>query len=160
VFEKAADLEVGTALLTPARQIRKPRAIPHKKEIANMLQPTLGSRTICAWCGNSFRLQRLAQRFCSPKCQKTGHRAEMAAGAMRSRTSITNTPVGGFCPKNTQQINGLQRQQPRPSLPFNLLGGHRWLDAKAISLRTWQAIVHAEIGDNVLDASTFAEAAE
>ena len=125
-----------------------------------MLRPnTLGSRASCAWCGNFFRLQRLAQRFCSPKCQKTGRRAELAAGAMRSRTSTTTTAVGGFCPENTRQINGLQRPQPRSSLPLNLLGGHRWDDTLPIEQAILPAILHAEIGGEFFDASTFAEAA-
>jgi hypothetical protein len=120
----------------------------------------LGSRTICTWCGNSFRLQRLAQRFCSPKCQKTGRRAELAAGAMRSRTSSPITPVGGFCPENTRQINTLQRQQPRPSLPLNLLGGHRWGDAPPIEQAILRVILRAEIGGEFFDANTFSESAE
>jgi hypothetical protein len=129
-----------------------------------MLQLTLGNRITCVWCGNSFRLQRRAQRFCSPKCQKTGRRAEMAAGAMRSRTSSTTSPVGGFCPKNVSVVRDVQgrgvRSSPLLRAPANILGGHQWADTPPIEQATIGAIIRAEIGGEFFDASTFAEAAE
>lgn len=79
--------------------------------------PTLGSPTPCAWCGKIFRLQRLAQKFCSSRCQKTGRRSELgAAGARKSRSLDPDTGVGGFSPINSNKINSLQRQKPPPTI--------------------------------------------
>ena len=109
-------------------------------------QPALGARANCCWCGRPFRLQRLAQRFCSARCQKTGRRAELAAGARRSRTLTTDTAVGGFCHKNTNGINKLRAGQPR-SNPMHLVGGgYRWPNATPLDPALRRAIFRAEIG--------------
>ena len=115
---------------------------PSSKEArAPNSQPILGSRVSCAWCGYSFRRQRLAQRFCSPKCQKTGRLAELAAGAPRSRTRSSDTAVGGFSPKKTSTISTLQKAVARSRVeiiaPADVL-------ATEVFDRTWQAAVSSD----------------
>jgi hypothetical protein len=106
----------------------------------------LGGRAGCSWCGKSFRRQRLAQRFCSVRCQKTGRRAELAAGARRSRTLTPTTGVGGFPPKNGNNINILRGCQAR-STPVHLAGrGYRFPNATPLDPALCRAIIRAEIG--------------
>lgn len=110
-----------------------------------MTAPTLGSRVTCVWCGTPFRLQRRAQRFCSARCQKTGRRAELAAGAPRSRTLTPNTAVGGFSPKTASTIKDVQAEIAR-SNPMHLLGGgYRWPNATLVEPTLRRAIIHAEL---------------
>jgi hypothetical protein len=123
--------------------------------------PILGRRVACAWCGKPFRLQRLAQRFCSARCQKTGRRAELTAGAplrsetaaeaLRSRTLGQETGVVGFSPKNASSISVLQTtilesRPPSGAPPRNLLGGHRWPRGITLDPDLARAIVEMEIG--------------
>jgi hypothetical protein len=109
-------------------------------------QPGLGARINCCWCGKPFRLQRLAQRFCSPTCRKIGHRHKATTGALRSVTLSADTAVGCFPPKNTNDINILQRRQLR-SNPLHLVGGgYRWSNATPLDPALWRAIIRVEIG--------------
>jgi hypothetical protein len=112
---------------------------------------TLGARTFCVWCGTPFRLQRLAQRFCSPKCQKTGRRAELAVGASRSRTLTHITPVGGFPIKNPSPISTLEGREARSSIPLNIVGGGlRWPSARHIDPKIVKSILRHEIGGELV----------
>jgi hypothetical protein len=112
--------------------------------------PTLGSRASCAWCGNLYRMQRTAQRYCSPRCQKTGRRAELAAGIDKSQTLTGRTPVGGFSTKKISAYNGMQAHEARSSLPLNLLGGHQWPHLVPVDRQTLQKIIWAEIGGEIV----------
>jgi hypothetical protein len=107
--------------------------------------PTVGAREECAWCGVSFCRQRRAQRFCSANCQKTGRRAELATGALRSRTMTRDSGVGGFWAKKPKQIKP-ENQQLGRSTPLNLLGGHRWPDAVSLEADLRRAILATEVG--------------
>ena len=109
-------------------------------------QPGLGARANCCWCGRPFRLQRLAQRFCSPTCRKIGHRHKATTGALRSVTLSADTAVGCFPPKNTNDINILQGRHAQ-STPVHLAGaGHRWPNAAPLDPALRRAILRAEIG--------------
>jgi hypothetical protein len=109
--------------------------------------PALGSRAACSWCGKFFALQRRAQRYCSAACQKTGRRAELAVEPNRSRTLTQDTAVGGFSPKNTSPINGVQRRQVGSSIPLNILGGgYRWPGATSVEPTLLSTIIEMEIG--------------
>ena len=129
-------------------------------------QPGLGARINCCWCGKPFRLQRLAQRFCSPTCRKIGHRHKATTGALRSVTLSADTAVGCFPPKNTNNINRLQGRQPRSNTLHLVSGGYRWPNATPVDPVLRRAIFSAEIGGQLCrppqeqGAISYSEAAE
>jgi hypothetical protein len=146
---KVADLEVFAFYPEP-EYTTSPRAVPfNQKGDREMLTnniPSLGARANCCWCGKPFRLQRLAQRFCSPTCRKIGHRHKATTGALRSVTLGGDTVVGGLSPKNASTINQVQRAIARLS-PVHLVGGgYRWQDATPLDPALCRAIIRVEIG--------------
>jgi len=110
---------------------------------------------ICNVCGREVRRRRDYQLYCSAKCRLTSFREKIAARALRSVSEGEDTEKRFRPASKPPQNQGVARCQKRDrppvfSVPLNLLGGHRWPDAKPLAPALHRAIVSAEIGDSGL----------
>jgi endogenous inhibitor of DNA gyrase (YacG/DUF329 family) len=121
--------------------------------------PTVGKENInrleavtCAACGRKVKRESRQQTYCSDRCRDFARR-ERNASQINARTAIKNAAEyhDGGQPTNplflSNKLKGLQGRKSGPSVPLNILGGHRWPNADGIDHDLLRKVVRAEIGD-------------
>jgi len=104
----------------------------------------------CQACGRGVKRKSRQQRFCSDRCRNYAHRNDPSQ--INSCTAIRNasgcldsgrvTNPFFLCNKN----NGLQGRKSGSSIPLNVLGGCRWLNAVGLDRGLLHKIIRAEVG--------------
>jgi endogenous inhibitor of DNA gyrase (YacG/DUF329 family) len=100
----------------------------------------------CGACGRRVSRKSRQQRYCSDRCRQYALRENKA------RTAIKNAP--GYPDSGAvtnpffllNQNNGLQGAKSGPSIPLNVLGGHRWPNAIPVDGDVLRKVIRAEIG--------------
>jgi hypothetical protein len=105
----------------------------------------------CQACGRSVKRKSRQQKFCSDRCRVYAHR-ENAAGQINGRTAIKNASgyrdSGAVTKPHFLSSKNSELRGPKSgaSIPLNVLGGHRWLNAVDVDRGLLRKIVRAEIG--------------
>jgi len=96
----------------------------------------------CQACGRRVARKSRQQRYCSDRCR------DYEKGQRRVRKSFLSTDTRAS-PNPLfllNRNNGLQGPKSGPSIPLNILGGHRWPGAASIPLEVLRKVIRAEIG--------------
>src|SRR5215469_14672796 len=107
----------------------------------------------CQACGCGVKRKSRQQRFCSDRCRNYAHRN--APSQINGRTAIKNASEhldsGAVTNPHflSSKNNGLQERKSASSIPLNVLGGYRWLNAVDVDRGLLRKIVRAEIGASV-----------
>jgi hypothetical protein len=105
----------------------------------------------CQACGRGVKRKSRQQRFCSDRCRNYAHRN--APSQINDRTAIKNAsgyPDSGSVTNPhflSSKNNELRGPNSGASIPLNVLGGCRWLNAVDVDRELLRKIVRAEIGD-------------
>jgi len=105
----------------------------------------------CGACGRRVARKSRQQRFCSDRCRNYAHRN--APSQINGRTAIKNASeyVDSGAVTNphflSSKNNELRGPKSGASIPLNVLGGYRWLNAVDVERGLLRKIVRAEIGD-------------
>jgi hypothetical protein len=129
------------------------KALSHGTQSASKYTVTNRFETFrCQACGRGVKRKSRQQRFCSDRCRNYAHRNDPSQ--INGCTTIKNAlghPDGGrvtnpllLCNKN----NELRGPKSASSIPLNVLGGYRWLNAVGLDRELLRKIVRAEIGDS------------
>jgi hypothetical protein len=110
----------------------------------------------CATCGTPITPNARArgQRYCSVRCRVNAWRKDRGEGdfcALHADSKINGLARSDF---EQKPAGSLKRKiqpgvTPTPNVtskPLNILGGHRWPNAKPVDSRTLAKIIHSEIG--------------
>jgi hypothetical protein len=106
----------------------------------------------CEACGRGVKRKSRQQKFCSDRCRQFACR-EKAASQINGRTALKNRAEYHPTESVTKPIflsnknKGEDGKKPGPSIPLNVLGGHRWPNAVGVDRGLLRKLVRAEIGD-------------
>ena len=130
----------------------------------------------CQACGRRVARKSRQQRYCSDRCRdyEKGQRRvrkEISSSQLKARTAIKNTsgyPDSGASPNPLfllNQNNELRGAKSGSSIPFNVLGGHRWPNSIAVDGDLLRRVVRTEIKTRMATRAdspmrSFSEAAE
>jgi|SRR6516162_3370419 len=100
----------------------------------------------CGACGRRVARKSRQQRYCSDRCRDYARRENKARTAIKNSVGYQDSGQ----PTNplflSSKNNGLQGAKSRSSIPFNVLGGHRWPGAVSVGRDLLRKIIQAEIG--------------
>jgi endogenous inhibitor of DNA gyrase (YacG/DUF329 family) len=105
----------------------------------------------CQACGRGVKRKSRQQRFCSDRCRQFACR-EKAASQINGRTAIKNASgdldSGAVTNRHFLSSKNSELRGPKSgaSVPLNVLGGYRWLNAVDVDRELLRKIVRAEIG--------------
>jgi endogenous inhibitor of DNA gyrase (YacG/DUF329 family) len=104
----------------------------------------------CAQCGKPLRTKQASRRprdFCSNGCRQAAYRERRQDAFSPYRVEENNEPAANSL-KNSSTISTVEfRNKGTPSVPLNLLGGHRWPGAGSVDRNARvKAVINAEIG--------------
>ena len=105
----------------------------------------------CQACGRGVKRKSRQQRFCSDRCRQFACR-EKAASQINGRAALKNRaeyhPTGSVTKPIflSNKNNSEAGQKSGSSIPLNVLGGYRWLNAVDVDRGLLRKIVRAEIG--------------
>jgi hypothetical protein len=122
-----------------------PAGAPGKRNVTNRFEAVR-----CQACGRGVKRKSRQQRFCSDRCRNYAHRN--APSQINGRTAIRN--ASGYLDSGavtnphflSSKNNELRGPKSGSSIPLNVLGGYRWLNAVDVDCGLLLKIVRAEIG--------------
>ena len=96
----------------------------------------------CQACGRRVARKSRQQRYCSERCR------DYEKGQRRVRKSFLSTdtrasPNPLFLSNKNNELRGAKSGS---SIPFNVLGGHRWPNAIPVDRNLLRKVVRAELG--------------
>ena len=100
----------------------------------------------CQACGRRAARKSRQQKFCSDRCRDYARRENKARTAIKNFVGYQDSgqPTNPLFLSNKN--NELQKQKTGSSIPLNVLGGYRWLNAVDVDRGLLRKIVRAEIG--------------
>ncbi len=127
------------------------KALSHGSRSASKCTVTDRYETFrCQACGRGVKRKSRQQRFCSDRCRNYAHRN--APSQINGRTALKN--ASGYLDSRavtnprflSSKNNKLRGPKSGASIPLNVLGGYRWLNAVGVDRELLLKIVRAEIG--------------
>jgi hypothetical protein len=128
------------------------KALSHGRRSASKCTVTNRFETFrCQACGRGVKRKSRQQKFCSDRCRNYAHRN--APSQINGRTAIKN--ASGYLDSGavtnphflSSKNNELLGPKSGSSIPLNVLGGYRWLNAVNVDRGLLRKIVRVEVGD-------------
>jgi hypothetical protein len=112
-----------------------------------MFAPANTRISTCSRCGAAFNSSpRRPRSYCSDACRQAAYRERAVDQDADYRPSENNAPATKS-PENSSTISTAEfRNKHTPSIPLNLLGGHRWPDVDPAMGGIVKVVIDTEIG--------------